>query len=200
MACVSAGMEMDNGPIQTGDLNVELNRPQRVNLATAPGSCDGAYEAHGAFRAWPAHAHLRDRNPARESSSSDTSRPHGWRKWRRVNEFGTRGFPCGRVCGASRAACHVVCLRNARSRSPGRYAQAGLHAKPRRFGARVTSMGTSWRELRARGARWLAWRTPRKQALIAMRRATTRPQVSSDGRDERASRRPPPWRCKKKKK
>ena len=76
-ACVSACVEMDDGPIQTGDLNGKLNRPQRVNLATAPGSRDGAYDVHGAFRARPAHVRLRDRNPAREHSTSDMSRPRG---------------------------------------------------------------------------------------------------------------------------
>ena len=54
MACVSACMKMDDGPIQTGDTNGEPGRPQRVNLATALGLRDGSYEFHGAFRAWPA--------------------------------------------------------------------------------------------------------------------------------------------------
>jgi len=89
--------------------------------------------------------------------------------------------------------------RDARSGFLGRCARAGLHGKPRRFGAQVMSPGTSWREFRASGVRWLAWRTPRRRALVVMRRATKRPQVSSNGRDERACRRPPPWRCKKKK-
>ena len=77
MACVSACMGLVLGRIQTGDMSSELNRPQRVNLATAPGSCDGAYEVHGAFRARLARARLRDCNLARESSTSDTSWPRG---------------------------------------------------------------------------------------------------------------------------
>ena len=198
-------------------------------MATALGSRDGTYEVHGAFHTRPARARLCDRNLARERSTSDMSRPCGRRecRWRVLYGFGTDGSTCEHMCGTPRAARRVFCSR---SESPGRYAQAGLHGKPRRFSMRVTSTGTSrherrsrdaqigsWgrhggphgfirvqvtssarRELRVSGARWLAWRTPQKRALIAMRRATTRPQVSSDRRDERASRRPPPWRCKKK--
>jgi len=197
MACVSACMELVLGPIQMGDLNGELNRPQRVNLATAPGSRDGAYEAHGAFRVRPACVHLRDRNPARERSTSDTSRPRGRRecRWRVLYEFGTDGSTCGRVCEAPCAARRVFCSQNDRSGFPGRCARAGFHGKPRRFGARVTSLGISQRELRASGACWLAWRTPRRRALVAMHRATTRPQVSANGTG-RACCKLPPWRCK----
>ena len=54
MECVSACMEMDDGPMQMGDLNGEPNRLQRVNLVTATGSRDGAYVVHGVFRARPA--------------------------------------------------------------------------------------------------------------------------------------------------
>ena len=75
----------------------------------------------------------------------------------------------------------------------------GCHGGPR-GSIRVQVTSSARRELRVSGASWLAWRTPQKRALIAMRRAMTRPQVSSDGRDERASRRLPPWRCNKKKK
>jgi len=197
MACVSACMKMDDGPIQTGDTSSELNRLTRVNLATTPGSRDGAYEVHGAFRARLARARLRD--PARKRSTSDTSRPRGRRKCRRVLcEFGTDGSTCEHVCEAPRAARRVFCSQNARCGFPGRCARAGLHGKPHRFSVRVTSLGTSRRELRASGARWLAWRTPRRRVLIVMRRVTTRPRLSAIGRDERVSRRPPPWRCKKK--
>jgi len=76
MACVSACMEMVHGQVQTGDTSGELNRPQRVNLASAPGSRDGSYEVHGA------RAHLRD--PAQKRSTLDTSRPRGRRKCRQV--------------------------------------------------------------------------------------------------------------------
>jgi len=202
MACLSACMEMNVGRIQTGDMSSELNRPQKVNLATAPGSRDGAYEVHGTFHAQPTHARLHDRDPARKRSTSDTSRPCGRRKCRRVLcEFGTDGSPCEHVCEAPHAAQCKRRARNAWRGSTGRYARAGLHGKPRRFGVQVTSSArTSRRELRASGARWLAWRTPRRRVLIAMRRATTRPRLSAIGRDERVSRRPPLWRCKKKKK
>jgi len=177
MACVSACMKMVHGPIQTGDMNGEPVRPRRVNLTTAPGSRDSAYEVRGSFHARPARARLRDRDPARKRSTSDTSRPRGRRKCRRVLcEFGTDGSPCEHVCEAPHAAQRKRRARNAWRGSTGRYAQAGLHGKPRRFGVRVTSSArTSRRELRASGARWLAWRTPRRRVLIAMRRVTTRP-------------------------
>ena len=77
MACVSACKELKLGRIQTGDTSSEPGGLQRVNLATTPGSRDGVYEVHGAFRAWPARARLRDRNPARERSTLDISRPRG---------------------------------------------------------------------------------------------------------------------------
>ena len=83
-----------------------------------------------------------------------------------------------------------------------------VHGKPRRFGARVTSSArTLRRELRVNSARCPAWGIPRKRALVAIGRATTRPRLSAIGGDviiangdERASCRPPPWRCKKRKK
>jgi len=199
MACVSACMGMVHGPTQTGDTSSEPGRPQMVNLAIVPGSHDGEYEVHGVFRARPSCVRLRDCDPARERSTLDTSRPRGRRKCRRVlGEFGTDGSTCERVCEAPRAARRVFCSQNARTGSPGRYARASLQGKPRRFSVRVTSLGTLRRELRASGARWLAWRTPRRRVLIVMRRSTTRLQVSSDGRDERVSRRLPPWRCNNK--
>ena len=151
MACVSACEELVHGPIQMGDTSSEPGRPQRVNLATAPSSRDGAYEVHGALRTRPTRARLRD--PARKCSTSDTSRPRGRRKCRRVFEFGTDGSTCERVCKAPRAACHVFCSRNARSGFLGRYARAGLHGKPCRFSVRVTSPGTSQCERRSRDAR-----------------------------------------------
>jgi len=63
MACVSACMEMDDGRIQTGDGKSKPGIPQRVNLATVPGSRDGAYEVHGAFRAQSARTRLRNNAP-----------------------------------------------------------------------------------------------------------------------------------------
>ena len=145
MTCVSACMEMDDGRIRTGDGKSKPGRPQRVHLATAPGSRDGAYEVHGAFRVRPARVRLRNRNPARERSTSDTSRPRGRRecKWRELCEFGADGSACGCVCEAPHAARRVFCSWNAQSGFPGRYTRAGLHGKPRWFGARETSLGTS---------------------------------------------------------
>ena len=139
MACVSACKELKHGRIQTGDTSSELNRPQRVNLATAPGSRDGTYEVHAVFRARPACARLHDRNPARKRSTFDTSRPRGRQKCRRVlGEFGTDGSACGRMCETPRATCRTFCKQNVRSGFPGRCTRAGRHRKPRRFGARVT--------------------------------------------------------------
>jgi len=156
IACVSACMKMDDGPIQMGDTSGELNRPQRVNLVTAPGSRDGSYEVHGTFRARPARARLRD--PARKRTTLDTSQPRGRQKYRGVFEFGKQGFPCGRVCEAPRAACRVFCSRNARSGFPGRCARANLHGKPRRLGVRVkSSPRTSQHECWVNSAHCPAW-------------------------------------------
>ena len=183
MACVSACGKLKHGRIQMGD---GKSKPGKVNLATAPGLPDGAYEVHGAFRAWPARACLRDCNPARERSTSDTSRLRGRRecRWRVMCEFGADGSACGRVCEAPHAAHRVFCLWNARSRFLGLYARAGLHRKQRRFGARVTSLGTSRHEGQVNSACCPAWRNPRKRALVAISGVMTRPQVSSDGRDK----------------
>jgi len=189
-----------------GDMNGEPGRPQRVNLATAPGSRDSAYRVHGAFRVRPERARLHDRDPARKRSTSDTSQPRGRRKCRRVLcELGTDGSPCRHVCEAPRAACRVFCSRNARSGSTGRYAWAGLHGLPCRFGVRVTSPGTSWRELRVNSACCPAWGIPRKRALSAMPQGDDKASIiirrkSRIVTNERASRRPPPWWCKKIKK
>ena len=197
MVCVSACMKMDDGRIQTGDTSSEPS--SGAISVTAPVPRDAAYEARSAICERPSCARLRGGNPVQKRSAFGTRRPRGRLKCRRVSdEFGTRGFPCGRVCGASCAACHVFCSRNAWSGSTGRYARVGLYGKPCRFGVRVSSPGISRHESRVRSARF-TWGTTRKRAPIAMRRATTRPQVSSDGRDERASRRLPPWRYKKKK-
>jgi len=119
MACVSnmACVEMDRR-IQMGDGCGEPSVPCRVDLVTAPGSHDGSYGVRGALRARPARARLRD--PARKCSMSDTSQPRGRLGYRRVSgEFGKQGFPRGRVYGASRAACRVLCSRNVRSGFPG---------------------------------------------------------------------------------
>jgi len=197
MACVSACVEMD-GPIQTGDGCGEPFVPYRVILVTAPVPRDAAYEACSAFRERPSRAHLRGRIPVQERPAFRKRPSRGRLKWRRrLVEFGTRGFPRGCVCEAPHAACHVFCSR---SEFPGRCARANLHGKPRRFGARVTSAGISRQECRVNSACCPTWGIPRKRALFAMRRAKTRTQVSSDGRDERACRKPPPWRCKKKRK
>ena len=162
-----------------GDESGGPGRPQGVNLVTAPGSCDGVCEVHGAFRAQPARACLRD--PARKCSTLDTSRPRGRRKYRRVMwEFGTEGSPCQHVCEGSHAAHRMFRSRNARSEFPGRHARVGLHGKPCSFRGRVTSPGISQRKLRVSCTRRLTWGIPRKRALVVMHRATTRPQVSSD--------------------
>ena len=200
MACVSACVKLVHGPVQTGDGCGEPFVPYGAVLVTAPGSRNGVYEVRGALRARPARARLRD--PAWKPSTSDTSRPRGRLKWWRVlMEFGTRGFPRGRVCGASRAACRVFCSR---SGFLGRCARANLHGKPRRFGMRVTSPGISRHEGRVNSARCPAWGIPRKRALIAIDRVTSWLHGSAIGgdvsiahKDERASRKPPPWRCRK---
>ena len=201
MACVSACEELVCGPTQTGDGYSEPNGPLVSISGTAPVSWDVAYGARFAFSERPSRTRLRGGNPARKRSALDSTRPCGRLKWRRVLfEFGKQGSPCERVCEASRAVRRVFRLRNARSEPPGRHARAGLHGKPCRFRGRVTLPGISQRELRVSCTRWLAWGIPRKRALFVMRRATTRLHVSADRRDERASCRPPPWRCKKKKK
>ena len=82
MACVSACEEMDDGLVQTGDGCGEPFAPYRAILVTVPSLRDGVCEVHGAFRARPAQAHLRDCDPARERSTLDTSRPRGRRKCR----------------------------------------------------------------------------------------------------------------------
>jgi len=199
MACVSACEELVHGRIQTGDTSSEPGRPHKVVWVTAPAPPDAACEVRSVFCEWPKHARLRDRKPAPERLVRGTKPPRARLKGR-LYEFETDGSTCGRVCEAPRAACRVFCSRSARGESPGRNARAGLHGKPRRFGVRVTSsVGTSRCELRASSARWLAWRIPRKRALGAISRVMTSLHVSPDRRDERASRRPPPGRCKKKK-
>ena len=163
-----------------------------------------ACEVHGAFHA---RASLRDCDPARERSTLDTSRPCGRRKGRQVRvEFGTCGFPRGHVCGASRAAYRVFCSRNAQSGFPGRCARANLHGKSRRLGARVTSPGISQHECRGNSARRPVWGIPRERALVGMCRVMSwlhGPAIGGDvsiaHKDERACRKPPPWRCRKKK-
>jgi len=203
MAC----MEMDR-PIQTGDGDSEPNGPLVVILVTAPVPRDVAYEARSAFRERPSRTRLRGGLLVRERPTFGKRPSRGRLKWRRVlGEFGTRGFPRGRVCGASRAACRVFCSRNARSGFPGRCARANLHGKPRRFGVRVTSPGISLHEGRVYSARCPAWGIPRKRALVAIGRMTSWLHGSAIGGDvgiahrgERASRKPPPWRCRERKK
>ena len=121
----------------------------------------------------------------------------GLLKWRQVIEFGPQGFPRGRVYRASRAAYRVFCSRNG---FPGRYAHAGRRGKPRRFDVRVTSSGISRHECRGNGECSPVWGTPRERALVGMCRVTSWLHVSPVGREERASRKPPPWRCRGKKK
>ena len=158
MACVSACMEMDDEPVQTGDGCGEPSAPCKVILVTAPVPRDAAHEARSAFRERPSRARLRGGIPVRERPAFWKTPSRGRLKCRQVrDEFGTDGSTCERVCEAPRAACRVFCSRNARSGFPGRYARAGLHRKPRRFGVRVTSSArTSRREGRVNGARWLA--------------------------------------------
>ena len=59
IACVSACMKMDDGPVQTGDGNGEPKRPRREILVTASVPRDAAYEARSAFRERPSRAQLR---------------------------------------------------------------------------------------------------------------------------------------------
>ena len=53
IACVSACMKMDDGPVQTGDGNGKPKRPRREILVTASVPRDAAYEARSAFRERP---------------------------------------------------------------------------------------------------------------------------------------------------
>jgi len=155
-----------------------------------------------AFSERPSRARLRGRNPARKCSMWDSTRPRGRLKWRRgLFEFGTCGFPRGRVCRASRAAYRVFCSRNVRSGFPGLCTHANLHGKPRRFGVRVTSPGISRHECLGNCARCPTWGIPRERALVGMCRVTSWLHGSAIGgdvgiahRDERASRKPPPFR------
>ena len=168
---------------QTGDRYSEPNGPLVSISGTSPVTRDVAYGARFALSERPSRARLRGGNPARKRSAWDSTRPRGRLKWRQVLfEFGKQGSPCERMCEAPRAACHVFCSRNTRSGFPGRYARAGLHGKPHRFGVRVTSSAqTSRRELRAIGARCPVWGIPQKRVLIVMHRATTRPRLSPEG-------------------
>ena len=59
MACVSACMKMDDGPIQTGDGCGEPSASSKVILVTAPVLRDTAYEARSAFRERPSRTRLR---------------------------------------------------------------------------------------------------------------------------------------------
>ena len=175
MACVSACVKLVHGPVQTGDTNGEPRGPQRVISVTAPVPRDATCEARSAFRERRSRARLRGGISAQERPAFRERPSRGRLKCRRVlGEFGTRGFPCARVCGASRAAYRVFCSRNARSGFPGRCARAGLHGKPCRLGARVTSsVGISWHECRGNSARSPMWGTPRERALVEMCRVTS---------------------------
>ena len=109
---------------------------------------------------------------------------------------------------ASRAAYRVFCSQNARSGYPGRCVHAGLHGKPCRLGVPVTSSpGISRHECRGNSTHCPAWGNPRERALDAIGRVTSWLHGSAIGgdvgivqRDERASHKPPPWQCKRKKK
>jgi len=195
MACVSsmACEELLPGSTQTVDGFI---------LVTAPVPRDTTYETHSAFRERPSRVRLRGGILSwRERPAFRKRLSRGRLKCRLRDEFGTRGLPRGRVCGAPRAACRVFCSRNG---FPGRCARAGLHGTPRRFGVRVTSSGrTSRRELPVKCTRWLMWGISRKRALGAIGRVTSWLHGSAIGgdvsiahRDERACRKPPPWRCK----
>ena len=200
MACVSACGELKRGRFQTRDGIGEPFAPYRVIVEIAPVSRDVANEACSAFSERSSRARLRGGIPVREHPAFRERPSHGRLKWRRgLGEFGTRRFPRGRVFGASRAAYRVFCARSARSRFPGRYARASC-----RLGARVTSSaGISRHKCRRNGARCSVWGTPRKRALGEIPRVTSLPHESALGRDvgiarkdERACRKPPPWRCR----
>ena len=66
MACVSACMEMDDRPIQTGDRCGEPSAPYKVILVTVPVPRYAAYEARLAFRDRPSRARLRGGIPVWE--------------------------------------------------------------------------------------------------------------------------------------
>ena len=166
IACVSACGELIRGRFQTRDGCGEPFAPYRVIVEIAPVSRDVANEACSVFTERPSRACIRAEIPLRERPVFRKRRSRGRLKWRRgLGEFGTRGFLRGCMYGASRAACCVFCLRNARSGFPGRYARAGC-----KHGARVTSL-------------------PHGSAVGR--------DVGIAHKDERACRKPPPWRCKK---
>ena len=155
MACTSACGEMAHGPIQTGDGNSKPGRLHEVILVTAPAPRDVGCEARPMCCERPKRARLPDRNPALKRLVRGTKLARAWLKGR-LCEFGKHGSPCEHVCGALCAACHVFCSWNARSESPGRHAQAGLHGKPRRFWVRVTP-GISQHESQVSGTRLTWW-------------------------------------------
>ena len=183
-----------------GDGNSEPNGPLVAVLVITPGSRDVANEACSAFSEWPSRMRLRAGIPVQERPTY-RKRPSRVRlKWRRMlGEFGTRGFPRGHVFGASRAAYRVFCARSARSGFPGRYARASC-----RLGAHVTSSsaGISRHECWTNSARPV-WGIPCERALSGIDGVTSWPHglvvgrdVGIAHRDERACRKPPPWRCR----
>jgi len=154
MACVSnmACEELVRGPTQTVDGFI---------LEIAPAPQNVASKVRSSFPERPGRARLK--KPAHEHPAFRKRPSRGWLKWRLVIEFGTDGSRCRHECEAPHAACHVLCSWNARSGSTGRYARAGLHGKPCRFGVRVMSLArTSRRELQINSARCPAWGIPRE--------------------------------------
>ena len=195
MACMSACEKLKHGRIQmkTGKASLEdrkglIWQPRQVR-ATARTSSRARF-AHGPHARICVIAIRRENAPRRIRAGGVDGENVDGECCVNLERTGLHAGACVKL-HVLRAACSV--RGTMRSGFPGRYARAGLHGKPRRFGAWVTSLGTSQRELWVSGACWLAWRTPRRQALVAMPRATTRPQVLSDGRDKRASQKPPPW-------
>jgi len=191
MACVSACGEMAHGPIQTGDGNGEPGRPHKVILVTAPAPLDVGCEARPMCCKRPKSARLRDRNPALKRLVRGM-KPACAQLKGRLCEFGKHGSPCERMCGASRAACHVFCSRNVQSESPGRHARAGLRGEPRRFRVRVTSPRICQRKLQVSSAHRPACRLAQKRVFVAINGATLRSYLSPE-RKGRANCRPPPW-------
>jgi len=127
IACVSACVKRRR--IQTGDMNGEPGGPHGVIPVTAPVPRDAAYEARSAFHERPSCARLHGGISSWERPAFRERPSRGRLKCRRVlMEFGKLGFPCARVCKASRAACRVFCSRNARSGFPGRCARAACTA------------------------------------------------------------------------
>ena len=184
MACV----EMERGPTQTGDGFI---------LEIAPAPRNVASKVCSSFSERPGRARLR--KPARERPAFCKRPSRGWLKWRLRGEFGKHVAPCEHVHGGRRAA------RSESRRHHVKPRVFRVRSEPREAGrVRVTS--SARHESRITSVRF-TWGTPRKRALVAIGGATIRFNYRPNGGDViiaqrkgRASWKPPPWRCKTKKK